>query len=277
MKQECSIVQDLLPLHIENLDGDATRAFVVAHLTECEECRECCERMMAEPQQISPNGSKEDFSASVKKLNRKLTHKRKMAIAAGALAALLVFLALGAAFQALVGTTDHSLELDRYSITLAQTSNGQVLLNWQFEKERREGVFVQGYNEENTVLYCDYRTALLSPSANAALKETTMNDMVARNGKLYRFDAYLADEEQRLTPRATKEITEVRQGTPDAYRVIYTAGDSIPLCDNETEKNMMAVYNARVAPTYDKEGMRLELVEIYGLPILHADTEATEP
>lgn len=40
MKNECNIVRDLLPLYIENMASEETRAFVEAHLSNCPECNE---------------------------------------------------------------------------------------------------------------------------------------------------------------------------------------------------------------------------------------------
>ena len=49
MKLSCEIIQDLLPLYEDNLCGNATRAAVEAHLTECEQCRMQIERIRSLP------------------------------------------------------------------------------------------------------------------------------------------------------------------------------------------------------------------------------------
>jgi len=49
MKNECMIVKDLLPLYIENLVSDETRAFVDEHLTCCDDCRKLLERNQTSP------------------------------------------------------------------------------------------------------------------------------------------------------------------------------------------------------------------------------------
>ncbi len=45
MKNECSIVRDLLPLYVEQMVSAETGGFVKAHLVECTECREEYEQM----------------------------------------------------------------------------------------------------------------------------------------------------------------------------------------------------------------------------------------
>ncbi|MBQ2755397.1 MAG: zf-HC2 domain-containing protein, partial [Oscillospiraceae bacterium] len=40
MKNECSIVRDILPLYVEDMVSADTSAFVEEHLEKCAECRE---------------------------------------------------------------------------------------------------------------------------------------------------------------------------------------------------------------------------------------------
>lgn len=40
MKNECSIVKDLLPNYIENQISTSTKDFVEKHITSCSECKE---------------------------------------------------------------------------------------------------------------------------------------------------------------------------------------------------------------------------------------------
>lgn len=49
MKNECIIVKDLLPLYIENLISDETRAFMDEHLASCDDCRKLLERNQTSP------------------------------------------------------------------------------------------------------------------------------------------------------------------------------------------------------------------------------------
>lgn len=44
-KQSCNIVQDLLPLYIDEACSEESREVVEAHLKECEACREVFEQM----------------------------------------------------------------------------------------------------------------------------------------------------------------------------------------------------------------------------------------
>lgn len=47
-KQPCELVQDILPLYVEESVSETTRAIVEAHLQECPECRELCAELKRE-------------------------------------------------------------------------------------------------------------------------------------------------------------------------------------------------------------------------------------
>ena len=47
MKNECSIVRDLLPLYAEGMVSPETASFVEEHLKDCEHCRNEYERLKA--------------------------------------------------------------------------------------------------------------------------------------------------------------------------------------------------------------------------------------
>lgn len=267
MDRECSIVRDLLPLHVENLDSDATRVFVDEHLSVCAQCQECYANMQSDPPQ-KPQALKANcFDEKVKKLNKALACKRRKAIAAGAAVTILLVMALSFAYQTLLKTNAHSLSPNRYSIALASLSNGQVLLEWSFGNSRPEGHMTRTY-EENGILYCDYQTAKLPISAGDPLKEAMMSDLVVQEGRLYWFDAYMLDENRFLIPKASEEMKEIRQGTPENYRVIYKAGDSIPQCAAEVEQEMLSANYARIVPAYQEGKMHFEIAEFQGLPVL---------
>ena len=45
MKNECSIVQDILPLYVEEMVSDDTVSFVREHLKDCPRCRAELEKL----------------------------------------------------------------------------------------------------------------------------------------------------------------------------------------------------------------------------------------
>ncbi len=76
MKNECSIIRDLLPLYAENMVSSDTAAFVEEHLKNCEACRQEYERTK------EPRRTREiSGAAPLLKLRRKMKVKRIQTIA----------------------------------------------------------------------------------------------------------------------------------------------------------------------------------------------------
>lgn len=75
MKQECSIVRDLLPLYVENMVGPETAEFVEGHLAACETCQAEYQNLR-QPPDVTPPAQEEHPEAPLRRLQRKLLLKR---------------------------------------------------------------------------------------------------------------------------------------------------------------------------------------------------------
>lgn len=75
MKQECSIVRDLLPLYVENMVSPETAEFVGGHLAACETCQAEVQSLR-QPPAVTPPAQKEHPEAPLRRLQRKLLLKR---------------------------------------------------------------------------------------------------------------------------------------------------------------------------------------------------------
>ena len=75
MKNNCSIIRDILPLYIEDMTSDDTRAFVEEHLAACADCRAEWEQMK-KPAQLAADTN----AAPLKNLKKKLFQKRVQTI-----------------------------------------------------------------------------------------------------------------------------------------------------------------------------------------------------
>ncbi len=71
MRNECSIIRDLLPLYAENIVSSDTAAFVEEHLKDCEACRKEYEKT----KELQPAQNASD-AAPLLKLSRKMKLKR---------------------------------------------------------------------------------------------------------------------------------------------------------------------------------------------------------
>ena len=84
MKQECSIVRDLLPLYVEDMVSPETAEFVRGHLAACETCQAEVQRLR-QPPDVTPPTQEARPEAPLRLLQRKLLLKRiQTALLAGA-------------------------------------------------------------------------------------------------------------------------------------------------------------------------------------------------
>lgn len=78
-KQECSIVQDLLPNYIDNLTNEETNLLIEKHLAECEACQKMLDTMQKE---VKLKGKKREEREVkyMKKINHKLAFLKGLII-----------------------------------------------------------------------------------------------------------------------------------------------------------------------------------------------------
>lgn len=94
MKNECSIVRDLLPLYFENMLSEDTAAFVKEHLESCSECASELEKMIAGKQIDEVAVQQREHDANVITGIKKKIRKKKWISISIAAACLLVAVAL---------------------------------------------------------------------------------------------------------------------------------------------------------------------------------------
>lgn len=90
MKQDCSVVRDLLPLYVEGMVREETGTFVKEHLAECPECQAEYEKLR-EPAALELTAAGEYNDAPLRRVKRKLVAKRvQTALLAGILMAVVL-------------------------------------------------------------------------------------------------------------------------------------------------------------------------------------------
>ena len=98
MKIHCNMAKDLMPLYIDDVLSEESKAAVEEHLKGCEECRECYRRMHSSDLPESEAEAEEvlgrlDEAEGLKRLKRKMLLKRIITIAATAAVVILIILA----------------------------------------------------------------------------------------------------------------------------------------------------------------------------------------
>ena len=91
MKQECSIVQDLLPLYVENMVNADTAAFIRAHIETCPDCAAAFAAMQGDKEAEAAEARRRENDAQVIAAMRKKVARRVFrSVAAVAAAAAIV-------------------------------------------------------------------------------------------------------------------------------------------------------------------------------------------
>ena len=87
----CKIVQDLLPLYVENTCTADSRAYVEEHLQACPDCKALFDTMK---QSIDVTVSRPNPKESFTRFSHRLVHRRVLLISLGILAALVMLIAV---------------------------------------------------------------------------------------------------------------------------------------------------------------------------------------
>lgn len=102
MKQECSIVQDLLPLYVENMVNADTAAFIRAHIETCPGCAAALAAMQGDKEAEAAEARRRENDAQViaamrKKVARRVFRSVAAVVAAAALVcgAVLAYVGVG--------------------------------------------------------------------------------------------------------------------------------------------------------------------------------------
>lgn len=170
MNNECMIVRDLLPLYIENLVSDETRAFVDKHLAGCEDCRKVLEE--------NPTSPEIPAEAGVVPLKSIKKHLRQQKLKSVLLAVVLVMTILITGFAWL--TAPQYVPYSEDLLTVTEDSDGTIIISFNENK-------ITGYKLSNFVPSEDGTEAHLYIHAweipwDALFSERTLQDVILRRG-----------------------------------------------------------------------------------------------
>ena len=145
MKNECMIVRDLLPLYVEDLVSDETRAFVEEHLAGCEDCQKALEQI-----RTSPGVSAEAGAVPLKNIKKRLRQQKLKSVF---LAVFLVMAVLIAVFGRL--TLPQYVPYSEDLLTVTETEDGMVLVSFNEDKATSFGVsdLTQSEDGDKLVLF----------------------------------------------------------------------------------------------------------------------------
>lgn len=143
MKNECSIVQDILPLYVEEMVSDDTVSFVREHLKDCPRYRAELEKLQKPVEvQLKPDIN----AAPLKRLKKALLMKKLQTI----LCTVAILLALMLAVISLL-TAPEYFEYTPDLVTVTETGVGEVTISFNSKVTNYKLQHIEDPDECNTV------------------------------------------------------------------------------------------------------------------------------
>ena len=229
----CAIAQDLMPLQLDGVCSEESRDFITEHIQGCEKCRLLYEKMRTSVTTPVPNS--EQPLIGFRHFMHTRTRKTVLLTALIIIAAVVI---LSGLYVGLWADKSHPLPLKLYDVSLQQTADGYVFLDYDFDGTDigYKGGIASSYgpDENGRMTVYTYASSSLIPERMKTGLRHVITGYYLYEGKLYEARGYSDGTSYSLV--LDGPIDEVRQGTDKEYRVIYRAGDSIPFCDEEMQQ-----------------------------------------
>ena len=145
MKNECSIIRDILPLYVENMVSEDTSEFVKEHLESCPACRAELEKLR-EPVEVQTEPQPDMDAAPLKRLKKALLMKKLQTI----LCTVAILLALMLAVISLL-TAPEYFEYTPDLVTVTETGVGEVTISFNSKVTNYKLQHIEDPDECNTV------------------------------------------------------------------------------------------------------------------------------
>jgi len=217
-KNECNVVRDLMPLVLDRVASDESRALVEEHMGSCEECRKQYEEMKADmpaETRAEYEAEQRDIVRTLKQMKRQKKIRRILRVVLPAVISLVVLIGGMMLYGWLWQWDTVPLENDMYTLSLAQQKDGTVhVIAERFDTIGSSSVMEERMEGDQHIIYVYFRVPMIHS------KEKKLEDR--RKGDLVSFE----NDEQ---------IDEIRQGGPDNYKTIWKKGDPIPEASEEME------------------------------------------
>lgn len=218
-KNDCPIARDLMPLVLDRVASRESRQLVEDHVAGCMECKKQYEEMKADMPDGVRVAYEQEQRAFVKAMQtlRRTQLKRRLA----ALALVLVVCAaatLGGllAYDRLFIRMSVPVDTDLYALSLAQLQDGRIVVTADVSKIDFSAMVASELRQKDGKSF-QYFGIATTPIRN-------------QNGTM--FDRWCM---MVLGADDCAKLSEIRQGTTNDYRTIWSQGESIPAASQEME------------------------------------------
>lgn len=246
-KKQCAVARDLMPLAIDEVASEASKALVSEHMKKCESCRAYYEGMTLQlTKQVPAQETQTAFVQFCGQMKKRVS-VRKLLVTAIVLMLVIALLAVGAlVYRNRTSLCYQNMPIQWMNATLQRDVDGSVGLRvepnegktWfrQFEAYERDGIY--------------YINPVMPewPLAHLGTSDETMqplNDLRWENGRLYsvvvEWDVVYDEETKSYVDQQILHKTPidfVRWGNWDQFITIYESGEDVSVREALTEESV---------------------------------------
>ncbi len=218
MKLECEIARDLMPLCMDAVASESSEKMVRMHVSECLDCAAYFDSMKTSPppkdeaEQQAEQKAFDQAAAAIKKQKRR---RACINVLLGVLIGMVLLFGGFFGWDRLSKITTNA-DLSSYNVFLSQFKDGRVVFSVDYKGSFRYMMteIDEVLEGEDHILYVSESMYLipqdmLNPKQNGSCMTMNQNEL--------------------------QEYTEIRQGNPEDFLVIWKQGESIPAASDEME------------------------------------------
>lgn len=241
-KPFCEVIQDLLPLCRDDVCSDESRRLVKEHLESCADCRAVWDALEAEPP--APQG---DPLRPLRAIRTRF-RRRVVLISGGILLGLLALFAIGwIGYTQLVELPSGPLAVENADATIEQLFDGSLYVTVTCQNVR-EGAFSAAGQRKGGICYITptgawaERLGWFHGTGQSAFLYVPQTDWQEGHrsrlkGIFWQISSDMLNFTglQSGTHEGVLDFTELRLGTPEAYKTIWKQGDAVPAASVELD------------------------------------------
>ena len=261
VSKDCAVIRDLMPLKTGGLCCEESARLVSAHIAVCPACAQIYRDMTNVTPNAVPLPEASAFRHEMSKKKHRNVWKTAL-LSALALVLALILIACGSALYNFLIVCSRPVPTDDYKLSLFRAENGQVYARMNYTEDSFNTAWQ--FDRHDATLYIEPVAGIIRTDLNGPFPNDCELDLIWQDGRLYRFmyksatetmvydydGPYFYGGETCATEYEivlTDEITEIRDGREDDNRLVWMAGEDIPL-DKSVLFNSSAVFRVVETP-----------------------------
>lgn len=238
--KECSVMRDLMPLCIDGAASEASRELVVKHVWECEECAKAYADMQGHLL-AAPDEDQDYLDEAARRLRRRSRNRKRLLIALTAVLTAVLLIAGFCIWDYAVNLSQIPLGADEFSAVLNRTQDGRVIM----DIHAADSYLSYGFSGAGQMHADGSYTITITPHTTLVRKyfdnpRPPQRALDFMNVCWQDGQAWVRPSE-RWEEFAPLQVTSIHIVSAAGERVIYQAGDDIPLCSPEMDAYYQAM------------------------------------